>query len=95
MTGMSWPERFAMRASLAKARPVSSLTGSASMSERMRSVGPGPFFSTPTTPVPPNFSVTSKPAARSCAASRAPVFSSWSESSGWACRSRYRDSSEG
>ena len=65
------------------------------MSVRMRSTGPAPFRSTPTTPVPPNFSVTSKLAARNSAATLAAVFSSMSESSGWACRPLYRVSSDG
>ena len=41
------------------AAPSASLTGSASMSARSITVGPSPFFSSPTTPVPPTPSVTS------------------------------------
>ena len=54
------------------------------MSVRTSTTGPGPFFSTPTTPVPPTFSVTSKPAFRNSSASLAAVFTSIKDSSGWA-----------
>ena len=44
------------------------------MSARTSTVGPSPFFITPTTPVPPTFSVTSMPGiARSSFAIRAAV----------------------
>lgn len=38
---------------LANANPVASFTGSASKSVRTNTVGPSPFFKTPTTPCPP------------------------------------------
>ena len=54
------------------------------MSARSSTVGPAPFFSTPTTPVPPTLGVTTIPGtAFSSAAIRAPVFSSLKESSGF------------
>ena len=43
-------------------KPVASVTGRASRSERTRTVGPLPFFSTPTTPSLPTPLVTSAPA---------------------------------
>jgi hypothetical protein len=46
---------------LANARLVFSRTGSASISVRSITVGPGPFFRIATTPVPPTPVVTSKP----------------------------------
>ena len=88
MTGTSWPARFVTRTVLAYGRPVSSCTGSPSMSPRTSTVGPAPFFSTATTPYPPNLSVTSAPVVRNSTAILAAVFSSISESSGWAWKSR-------
>ena len=67
-------------------RPVSSCTGSASMSARHRTVLPWPFARTPTTPPPSRW--TSKPHSPSRSAQAAEVRDSWPLSSGWACRSR-------
>jgi hypothetical protein len=72
-------------ARLAHGTPVSSFTGSPSMSPRTSTVGPAPFFSTPTTPVLPTFSVTSMPRARSSFATSAAVCVSMNDSSGFAC----------
>ena len=58
--------------------PVSSTTGSPSISARSIRVGPSPFCSTATTPVPPTPSVTSKPTARSSSGPRfAPEAEAW------------------
>src|SRR5690242_18579986 len=62
------------------------------MSARSSTVGPSPFRSTPTTPVPPTPSCTSKPAVRSRSATRAAVRVSWCDSSGCWCTSRYSSS---
>ena len=51
------------------------------MSTRASTVGPGPFRSTPTTPVTPTCSVTSQPAAFTSEAKRAAVLTSLKESS--------------
>ena len=72
----------------ANGRPVCSTTGRPSMSARISSVGPGPFFITATTPVLPTFSVTVKPSLRASAASLAGVRTSCIDSSGLAWRSR-------
>ena len=56
------------------------------MSVRTSTVGPGPFRSTPTTPIRPTFSVTSMPSARNSFAISAAVFTSMNDSSGWAWR---------
>ena len=88
ITGTVSPASFFVVTLLAKGRPVFSGTGSASRSVRSITVGPGPFFRTPTTPVLPTPVVTSKPARRSRSAILAAVFSSWKESSGDWCRSR-------
>ncbi len=88
ITPTSRPSSSFARAALAYGRPVASVTGSASMSVRTRSVGPAPLRRTPTTPHPPTRSVTSNPALRSSAAIRADVRCSWSESSGAPCRVR-------
>ena len=57
------------------------------MSVRISTTGPGPLLSTATTPFPPNRSATSHPALRISAASRLDVFTSISDSSGfaWMC----------
>ena len=56
------------------------------MSVRTSTVGPSPFLNTPTMPVPPTFSVTSKPNAFSSFAMRSAVLTSCSDSSGLVCR---------
>jgi hypothetical protein len=73
ITGVSFPSASVAVTVLAYGRPVSSLTGSASMSARSITVGPSPFFSSPTTPVPPTPSVTSNPAAFSRSAAKPAV----------------------
>jgi hypothetical protein len=71
-----------VRALLAYVKPVASVTGNPSSSVRSATVGPAPFFNTPTKPVPPMPVVTSKPSSRRRVASFAAVFTSWLESSG-------------
>ena len=95
---VSWPHEWAMkvsrpsrvwpRARLAKDRPVRSSIGSASMSARSSSTGPGPFSMTATTPVPPTPVVTVKPARRASSAIRAALRVSCMLSSGLAWKSR-------
>ncbi len=58
ITGTSAPREFVARPVLAYGKPVCSSTGSPSMSARSSTVGPAPFESTPTTPVPPTPVVT-------------------------------------
>ena len=82
MTPTSAPVASFARTLLAYGNPVASFTGNASSSVRSATVGPAPFFNTPTKPVPPTPVVTSKPSSRSFAASFAAVFVSWLESSG-------------
>ena len=65
------PRGCVPRTRLAKGRPVCSSTGSASMSARSISTGPGPFSITATTPVPPTPVVTVKPSRRASAAMQA------------------------
>ena len=89
ITGVSFPSASVAVTVLAYGRPVSSLTGSASMSARSITVGPSPFFSSPTTPVPPTPSVTSNPAAFSRSAAKPAVRFSCSDSSGWLWMSLY------
>ena len=72
----------------ANASPVCSTTGSASMSARISTVGPGPFFITATIPVLPTLSVTVNPALRAAAAMIAAERTSANDSSGFAWRSR-------
>ena len=70
---------------------TSSVTGSASMSARMASRGPGlPPLSTPTTPVWATPVRTVRPSFFSCAATSAAVRVSWLPSSGCWCKSRRR-----
>ena len=90
----SWPHACITSTSLpsasvcgfvaAQGRPVVSRTPPfASMSARYQSVGPGPFFSTPTTPVLPIPVVTVKPSFFSSAATMPAVRVSVKASSGW------------
>ena len=58
MTGFSTPSASSWRAVEALARPERSCKGRPSMSARIMTVGPSPFFSTATTPVPPTPVVT-------------------------------------
>jgi len=88
MTPTSRPSRSRVRTVLAYGSPVRSTIGKASMSARIIRVGPAPFFSSPTTPLPPTPSVTSSPLARSRSAIFPAVRFSSSDSSGFACRSR-------
>ena len=76
ITGTVAPELSFVVILLAYGRPVFSSTGSASRSVRIITVGPAPFLSSPTTPVPAIPVVTSNPSARSRSASLAAVFSS-------------------
>ena len=71
ITGIGCPWSSLPIARLAYGRPVFSSTGRASRSVRSITTGPSPFARTPTTPVPPTFSVTSNPSARRRAASLA------------------------
>ena len=83
---MSWPQACITPtglpassgevALLANGRPVASRTGKASRSVRTRTVGPSPFFSTPTTPSLPTLGVTTAPAFFSSSAIRAAVATS-------------------
>ena len=67
----------------AKGSPVTSATGSASMSARSATTLPGrPPWSRPTTPWPPTPVRTSMPSLRRCSATSAAVRSSWPDSSG-------------
>ena len=59
ITGTSTPASSFATTRLAYGSPVFSSTGSASMSARISTVGPLPFFITATTPKPPTLSVTS------------------------------------
>jgi hypothetical protein len=88
MTGRVRPSHWAVTLE-ANGRPVFSSTGRASMSARRATTLPGlPPFSTPTTPVRPTPSRTSKPRARSSLATRAAVRTSWLPSSGCSWMSR-------
>ena len=89
ITPVSTPERATALTFDANGRPVCSTTGSASMSARSISTGPGPFFITATTPDLPTFSVTVKPSLRTSAASLAGERTSCIDNSGLAWRSRY------
>jgi hypothetical protein len=74
ITGDATPSIPTCTAADALGRPFASLSGSPSMSARTSTVGPSPLRITPTTPVPPTFSVTSRPGmARSSFAMRAAV----------------------
>ena len=75
---------------LANGRSTSSATGSASMSARKATTGPGSApFSSPTTPVwATPVRTSSKPSARRWSATMPAVRNSRLPSSGWACRSR-------
>ena len=59
MTGFSIPSLSTCLAVEALARPDCSFSGRPSMSARIMTVGPSPFLSTATTPVPPTPVVTS------------------------------------
>ena len=76
ITPDSMPSSVVARTFEAKGKPVCSTTGRPSISARIITTGPGPFLSTATTPVPPTFSVTSKPKALARLASLAAVFTS-------------------
>ena len=89
ITGVSFPSASVAVTVLAYDNPVASLTGNASMSARSITVAPSPFFSRPTTPVPPTPSVTSKSAAFSRSAASRAVRFSCSDSSGWLWMSLY------
>src|SRR5205809_3107206 len=90
MTGTSLPSSFLVVTVLAYGKPVSSCTGNASKSLRTSTVGPAPFFITPTTPKQvrpvlsylPTCSVTSHPAAFSSFATIGDEHYSCPESSG-------------
>ena len=60
-TGTRCPSASWVVTVLAYGAPVSSLTGSASSSQRSSTAGPRPLASAPTTPVPPMCSSTVKP----------------------------------
>src|SRR5690606_28393558 len=88
ITPTSWPLKVA-RACEAKGRPVVSVTGSASMSARSASLGPGrPPLSTAVTPVVAMPVRGSSPSARRCSATRAAVRVSRLPSSGCWWKSR-------
>ena len=88
ITGVSCPSMPTAFTLLAKGRPVCSATGSASMSARSITTGPGPLRIMATTPCPPTPVVTSNPAFfASEAMIPADRFSS-PDSSGLAWRSR-------
>ncbi len=76
ITPTGWPASSGAVALLANGRPVASVTGSASRSDRTRIVGPWPFLRTPTTPSLPTPVVTSAPAFFSSSANRAAVATS-------------------
>ena len=71
---------------LAYGSPVSSVTGSASMSVRTRTTGPGPFFEDSDDAELADARGDPAPAFSSSAAIRRAVSCSWYESSGWVCR---------
>ena len=87
ITGTVFPVASVVVTCDAYGRPVFSSTGNASSSVRRSTVGPLPFFNTPTTPVPPTPVVTSYPSLRSSSAIFTAVFSSCEDSSGFLCRS--------
>ena len=58
LLGRLGPDRAVARTLEANGRPVCSTIGRPSMSARIISTGPGPFFITATRPVPPTPSVT-------------------------------------
>jgi hypothetical protein len=95
MTGTLAPAALFATTRLAYGRPVFSSTGSASISVRSITVGPGPLRITATTPVFPTPVVTSYPSARRRSASFADVCCSWNDSSGLRCKSRYSASASG
>ena len=73
MTPVIWPFHIAFTLE-AKGRSTFSSTGSASMSARSATTGPGlPPLRTPTTPVSPTPVVTSQPSALKCLATSAAV----------------------
>ena len=74
ITPVSWP-LYTVRTVDLNGTSTSSVTGSASMSARSATVGPGlPPLRIPTTPgMPPTFSCTSMPSALRCAATNAAV----------------------
>ena len=88
ITPTSWPFHFAFAVDL-NGRSPCSVTGSASMSERSATTGPGlPPRSTPTTPVLATPVVTSKPSFRSSSAMIFAVRVSRLPSSGFLWKSR-------
>ena len=79
----------------ANGSPVSSSMGSASMSARIASVGPGRPPTRRATTLVPDGRVTSRSSAASFSATKRDVSVSWKDSSGWACRCRRHATTSG